>query len=378
MKRLLLAAAAVLALGVLAMAIPDTGGPKRGLTVHEWGTFTSVSLPDGNPQLWFPLAGPNDLPRFVYKGAFRKFQGALGMVRMETPVLYFYSDREQEMSVSVDFPKGNITEFYPKAKLRGRGVDWGKIRIVPGGRFTFPREEAPSHYYPARETDADPIVANGQAEKFLFYRGIGSFGLPLRVELEGRRVRIRPTSDQVLGTVILYEKRGGKAGWRTATVSKDAVVVDRPECDRDVGDLHRELEGLLVTRGLYRREAKAMIETWRDTWFEEGVRVFYFVPRAETDRILPLKLDPRPESLVRVLVGRAEVLTPELEAEVRVRVDAAREAADAEWRETSGWIRSNRFVQVALQRMTTVSKDRAFHLHVHELLTGKRREAETE
>ena len=67
----------------------------------------------------------------------------------------------------------------------------------------------------------------------------------------------------------------------------------------------------LVKAGLYPREATAMVHTWNDSWFqEEGVRVLYVLPRAWTDEILPLKLAPRPRELVRVMVGRAEVITP--------------------------------------------------------------------
>ena len=35
-----------------------------------------------------------------------------------------------------------------------------------------------------------------------------------------------------------------------------------------------------------------MIETWRDSWFEEGLRVFYIVPRARVDFDLPLSISP--------------------------------------------------------------------------------------
>ena len=43
------------------------------------------------------------------------------------------------------------------------------------------------------------------------------------------------------------------------------------------------------------------------------MRVLYLLPRAWTDRTLPLKLNPAPRELVRVMVGRAEVLGPALE-----------------------------------------------------------------
>src|SRR5687768_18150308 len=36
------------------------------LTVHEWGTFTTVAGTDGRAMDWLPLSGPTDLPCFVY------------------------------------------------------------------------------------------------------------------------------------------------------------------------------------------------------------------------------------------------------------------------------------------------------------------------
>jgi hypothetical protein len=72
-----------------------------------------------------------------------------------------------------------------------------------------------------------------------------------------------------------------------------------------------------VQAGLSAAEATAMIATWRESYFQApGIRVFWIVPRAFTDAILPLTVEPEPDALVRVLVGRTEVLTPAFEAEV--------------------------------------------------------------
>jgi hypothetical protein len=53
-----------------------------------------------------------------------------------------------------------------------------------------------------------------------------------------------------------------------------------------------------------------MVETWRDSWFEEGMRLFYIVPREMVDRVLPLDVQPAPTNLMRVFVGRIEILSP--------------------------------------------------------------------
>ena len=59
-----------------------------------------------------------------------------------------------------------------------------------------------------------------------------------------------------------------------------------------------------------------MVETWRDSWFEDGARLFYCSRRPPSMRFLPLQIDPKPASVKRVFVGRMEIVTPEIETEV--------------------------------------------------------------
>jgi len=102
--------------------------------VHEWGTFTSVQGADGVLLPWNPLE-TTQLPRFVHDwnkpGLGRRPAGALNhetkslfvtLQRMETPVIYFYSDHEHTVDVTVRFPQGLITEWYPQAHDIGPSV----------------------------------------------------------------------------------------------------------------------------------------------------------------------------------------------------------------------------------------------------------------
>lgn len=76
-------------------------------------------------------------------------------VRMETPVLYFYADKETDVSVRVGFPRGKITEWYPQASAAYPYLDWGQIRVMPGAAVDFPVDKSANHYYAARKaTDA--------------------------------------------------------------------------------------------------------------------------------------------------------------------------------------------------------------------------------
>ena len=64
-----------------------------------------------------------------------------------------------------------------------------------------------------------------------------------------------------------------------------------------------------------------MLDTWRDSWFEPGLRVLYLLPRQNVDAILPLEIKPAPKATARVFVGRLELLTNAMETELQGAVD---------------------------------------------------------
>src|SRR6185436_568280 len=59
-----------------------------------------------------------------------------------------------------------------------------------------------------------------------------------------------------------------------------------------------------------------MVDTWRDSWFEQGTRIFYIVPKKTVDSILPLEMNPSPVQVARAFVGRMELITPATQKEV--------------------------------------------------------------
>jgi hypothetical protein len=133
--------------------------------------------------------------------------------------------------------------------------------------------------------------------------------------------------------------RGGKVGFRPVGELASGAVADSsiPEATGDRDGLAAFLVKELTNAGLYEKEATAMVKTWDAAWFgEEGTRLLYLVPRAKTDEVLPISIDPKPTQLVRVLVGRHDFITPEQEATAEravLRIQAAdreREAAHKE------------------------------------------------
>ena len=323
---------------LLAAPIFGSGGlpevPKI-VTVHEWGTFTTVASETGGSEPWSPLGAPSDLPCFVmhlnglqYKVITPRPAGPVTRpvtVRMETPVLYFYSPAKTKVSVSVDFPHGLITEWFPPASrvapvadrvmpaVENGHIEWDQLEIVPGDTPAFPKGEGPSPYYAARETDSDPVRIGSMQEKLVFYRGIANFPVPLSARVSGDgSVEVRNTGSAPLPLAVLFENRGGRVGYRMVHAVRDAVGLSAPELTGSLASLKQELADALTGQGLYRKEADAMVATWSDSWFEEGMRVFYLVPREVVDRELPLTVAPAPKVIDRVFVGRVELLSPYL------------------------------------------------------------------
>ena len=182
----------VIALALLTpLFAADAVPPTAGLTVHEWGTFTSIAAADGSAEPWVSLSPPADLPCFVYHLSAQCLKCGANRVRMETPVIYFYSTQPLTASVHVDLPSGLITEWYPQGTQVSRlqpGMTYGNEGTSNGATFRFRRgttAEFPSagdhsHYYAARETDSAPLRVGDQAEKLLFYRGIADFDIAVR------------------------------------------------------------------------------------------------------------------------------------------------------------------------------------------------------
>src|SRR3984957_3171358 len=389
-----------------------------GLTIHEWGTFTSVAGEAGSAVDWDALGCKTDLPGFVNAAGYRGFKFRLqGQVRMETPVIYFYSPREVVANVQVRFPYGVMTEWYPNAdnaiyeskslmdrmhmdspasaiyqtkslidppparldaslvrlspNLNGidtslrhvmGGIGWSDVKVQPASAPAFPVENGSSRYYAARATDAAPISVGKQHEKLLFYRGVGRFQPPLSARLSDEKVTVENRGSDPVPAVFLFENRGGRRGYRNAGALKDAVTLDRPLLAGSFLQLLHDLETTLVAQGLYPKEAQAMVETWRDSWFEEGSRLIYIVPSQAIGGILPLQVEPAPVQTARVFVGRIELVTPE----TKRTVEQALAKGDL-----STVDRYSRFLGPILQRISTRDSARASQVEQYRRSAGE-------
>ncbi len=437
-------------------AIPPSA-PLDKLIVHEWGTFTTFSGSNGVHLDFRPLLD-NELPGFVFDRASQSghvnwfSKGRLRTrVRMETPVTYFYTDRERTVRAKVEFPKGLLTEFYPpvasmapafdeKLGLQGDGepigkgmLDWGEIDLYPISSLrTHVKDQKTAewmaqhlaqsilpnadgnHYAAARNTDSalvhvrrerdtkqtgTPLVQRPTGEfieKFLFYRGVGKFDVPVSVtNSTPDKFSVTNTGTEPLPRMIVLRVTGDQRSYAFVPDLDAGKSVDLPIPDRNVDwePLRELVVTELIQTGLYPKEAQAMVDTWSTSWFtEEGLRLFYLVPQKVTDEILPLTITPQPDEQLRVMVGRVEIMSKSQETELLQAV-ALSAKARAEWQVQhselsdegkvdhpllpvpSVFVKLGRFAEPALARVRTISSDNSVKNEIGMLLWQLQAEA---
>jgi hypothetical protein len=222
----------------------------------------------------------------------------------------------------------------------------------------------------ARETDSalvqvqtrqrEPLPGGGaqikrqyQCEKFLFYRGLGTFTLPLEIRSNdgptkaGLVLRLRNTHDQPLRGLfavsvekdhIQFAALPDLPGKGTQELTAGSIFTESLPLSEGVPQVKSAVATALVAAGLYPKEAQAMVNTWEKSYFRtEGLRMLYVLPRDTVDGVIPIQVRPTPDDLVRVMVGRVEVLTPATERRLEEAVTslgakdpARRKAAQAE------------------------------------------------
>lgn len=337
---------------VLPAPAPDR---SPDLVVHEWGTFTTLSGSDGTLLNGLYL-DEEELPPFVHqyqnfpatdadrrkvgKGVY--FEPSHVNVKMETPVLYFYSPRPVHASVRVDFPSGLISQWFPACRAgnqpsKGNPVvvqqvdfaspvngfmEWEPDILAPDTRQSVTAITGSHTWNSPRQTDANLVsIRSGgkeDREKFIFYRGIAHFTPPVTarfIDNKSGSVEIVNTGNDDLPFVFVYERtEKGDASlyWQGAIKKGERRLVDRGE--RHAAEFGT-FEKALVAAGLYPKEAKAMLETWKASYFgKRGIRVFWIVPENWVNLLLPLHIMPQPRETRRVFVGRYELLSPSFES----------------------------------------------------------------
>ncbi|HXC99546.1 MAG TPA: hypothetical protein VN048_09405, partial [Verrucomicrobiae bacterium] len=190
--------------------------PSASMVVHEWGTFTSLQDESGQtvggintddepvPKFvhrlaTFLLLSPTEVPAIYFQGAPSCHPDVT--MRLETPVLYFHPSPSRpvvhDVDVTATFRGGWLSEFYPNAEVDAPGVNsngsaFGPLRsdtigtltwknLEVGGRWSGPGTVEHVWTSPRAVEAAAVRTLAGEAEKFLFYRGVAHINAPIAV-----------------------------------------------------------------------------------------------------------------------------------------------------------------------------------------------------
>lgn len=334
------------------------------LTVHEWGTFTSLVGSNGQAQNGM-FEEDEALPDFVHHfgekappkifaaapfprptpppdnddGCHRPTKVPCGFLRgqtitqkMETPVVYFYADEAQKVSFEVAFPGGIISQSFPAPQISfpeatpgvelKNGFARYDLEVLKETKATAPYVDPSNIYGHARKTRSDLIRIGNEVEHFIFYRGLGEFKTKLLTTSKGGALTLRNQGRDRISAAFLISTDGTKFGnlISLGSIERDeSTTIDarRIESLRKTTLQHGDflqlarlnLNRALVEAGLYKDEAKAMIDTWEHGYFRTpGLRVLYVLGHQEVEEILPVRISPAPQGLERVFVGRIETL----------------------------------------------------------------------
>lgn len=361
--------AALSLLGAFVLAAPPRAQEAAPLLVHEWGTFTCLLDDDGTV-----IGGVNTedepLPDFVHRPLRERminagllashdlapvfFQGAPAChpqvtMRLETPVLYFHvADGTPPFSIDVEvaWRGGWLAEFFPRGEAVLPGMETGTLGELDADRIgtlawkgvqvggersaTPPNTDAPVWLAPRRVAAAD-LEVGGEAERFLFYRGVGNVEPPVSVvrSADRRTLRLRERHDPRLphaatstgpGWLLAVDHERGCAFRELAPLPMGRDGDDETTAEARAGfdatefspanldRLRKLMRTALVADGLFADEADALLDTWRVSYFRSpGLRVFYLLPQAWTDAVMPLTLS-RAARIERVMVARIELV----------------------------------------------------------------------
>ena len=197
-----------------------------------------------------------------------------------------------------------------------------------------PRRTIRSGLRPRKVNAAEVTSAEGETERYLFYRGVGNFSAPLSVVADRQHDRfdlharfeevLKPGQTAKINRFwLVHILADGRIAYRAGgpiTVEADrkpVVAQTRASFDAkdfaatNLSNLQQNMQETLVDDGLDADEAAALINTWNQAYFRTaGLRLFFLVPQVWTGHYLPLKVSV-PAEIHRVMVGRIELESPE-------------------------------------------------------------------
>jgi hypothetical protein len=320
---------------------------RKGLEVHEWGVFgVNDDRELANADMRAEWAA---LPKFVFgqtAGRSLPINQHQNNIVFK-PVVFLHSPQPLALEIRVDFPGGAPAVWWPrtvypaqeldvcpsggKQKEAFRDLEWHvQVKEPPKGQKSNAQPLAvdKGHWIELlRAVKADDVftkttdgeyggfIKEGKGlpdsqyerERFIYYDGLVPIGKRVAITVEKEKVSVANRAKHPLFDVTVVDRRTPDHT-RVARVAKLEARAKTTELDfAEVGSKEWPEAGLvmltkqLTDAGLFEDEAKSLADVWKNEFFlADGLTLFFRLPQEEYEKLLPMKLKPRPEKLVRV------------------------------------------------------------------------------
>ena len=377
------------------LAQRDARYAKQGLVVHEWGSLRMLANHKG-ATVGSQWTDASDLPKFVH--VWEEMRQNVPMV-IEKPIIYFYPPSDQPMQVNVmaQAREGMFTQYYPKPSmiqpmpmgdaippLSNGVVSWNNVQINPAAAKAMPKVD-PAHpwWHIARDVDATAVTVNGEAEKFLFYRGVTKSSPAIHItgdEASGV-YELHNASKNPIRHAIMMRVTDTGASYRLVRLLNpdDRVTVDFNETEKmtwtDAKPTEAHFRERLEWHGLFAKESTGLLKIWGKDFFQRpGIRLLYIMHPNEADAAIKLTINPKPAHVARALIVQVECETQAMRKRIRLLIDDLgdadfdkRQAAQAELQSL------DRFAESLLREAMKDHPDAEVRLRVEEILNAMRR-----
>lgn len=353
----------------------------KDFAVHEWGVFrvhNDVELANADMRaIW------EGLPKFVYGqvSARRLPQHWKNAEAVDRPVLFFHAPQAMAVELRIDFPTGIPAVWWPGTEAPA----WRNGELVGGenGKKVFKYlqwrlhlKDAPfkelrevglkpvddGHWVKTlRAVAADDVFARVgeerfgyEREKFVYYDGLLPRGDWVQIKIEKDKANVTSRAEHPVYDLTVVDRRTPDR-IRVARLAKldgkakdTALKFEEIDAEAWPAVSKKALTSQLTTAGLNADEAGSLVTLWDEELFQtEGVTLYYRLPQEEYERLLPLKLTPRPEKCVRVglvvhphcepdLAERVAGLVADLEAKEFIKRGQAQERLEKLGRAAAG------------------------------------------
>lgn len=327
--------------------------------LHEWGVF-----PTPRNAAWAKqdmLAEWASFPSF-FRGVLpgrklfspSELKPNLGILIIDKPLVYIHNENMTAIDMKVTFQQGRPVVWWPPAiepasvqqskttkHLRFKFVATGNAgQATPTGkalnRVLIPKVKDGHWLNHLRNVKSSRITVTGGkipsspsrgfAEQFIYYDGIMPAPKTPVAKRDEENILLHTSSDHDWLDVLVIERIDGRirvsswlnklAAGTNETTFKFKDITANESAAR--ATLQAELLERLVTAGLYKDEADALVKVWSPGLFErDGLQLFYRIPQRTYDQWLPLELTPKPTNIVRVGLVVHSHLEPELESRVQ-------------------------------------------------------------